>query len=281
MKYLLSWGKINESKQLKLESIKEHIEDYFLNIMDDPNIKFESTIRVSNYMIKNNDGRFINNRELPSVGDYIEYTWKLSIEGSVDIEDFKHSLRLIDKKIFTVTKEEFETKTRYFNGDIKQKSLILISFIWNEPLKLPKEMDDFIETLKSIGYLKIGPEFISRINLSKEINYKIKTELPIDFIKKIPGNSKQQLESDFVALLNDEINKLVNDEASNIEKHTGSNFRDYLTNTNNDTRPFRNERKIIRIGAYEVSLKIQISIKGDDTCPMVYIKGFKIEIQKL
>lgn len=281
MKHLLSWNKINESKQLKLESIKEQIEDYFLNIMDDPNIKCTSSIKITNYMVKDGE-RFRYHLEAPAVSGYVEYTWTLNVEGSLDIEDFKYSVGLIDKKIFILRKEEFETKIRYINGVLKQKSLIVISFIWNEPLKLPKEIDDIIQSLKSIGYVKTGTEFISKINLSKEINYKIKTEMPIDFIQNIPNNSKKQIESDFVKLLNGEINKLIDDEIKNIEKYTENNFIDFLTNTHNDTRPLRFDRKVIKIGRYTVLFKIQTSIITNQSTqtPEVYIKSFKINIQR-
>lgn len=281
MKYLLSWSKINESKQLKLESIKEQIEDYFLNIIDN-SIEYISSIKITNYMKKDGD-RFRRHLVTPVVSDYVEYTWTLNIEGNLDIEDFKYSVGLIDKKIFIVTKEEFESKLRYINGVVNQKSHIVISFIWNEPLKLPKEIDDFIQSLKSIGYLKIEPEFISRINLYKEVNYKIKTEMPEDFIKKIPNNSKKELESDFIDPLNKEINKLIDDEIKNIEKYTENKFNDFLTNTLSDTRPFRFDRKLIKIGRYTILFKIQTSTitNGSTKKEEVYIKSFKIEIQKL
>lgn len=280
MKYLLSWEKLNEKFNIDDNLIKEYFEDYFLDILEDPSIKkSDFKFGIINYAEKNGD-KFGKYREIALVGDYLEYTWSIKLVGDFNLDDFKSRVNAIDKKMFIITKQKFEKTQSYLNGVEKNKITVEINFIYNKKIELPEELNIFIDHIEKIGYSrKSMKNGTTNIVLSKKLDYKIETDLPESFIKKIPNNSNPQLKEDFVKDLNKEIESLISKEISPVSSFLGVKFVPYITHTAHDLQPFKHIRYYSTIRYGKIKSFIYFNIKNSIKEDGVYISDIFIKIE--
>lgn len=282
MKYLLTWEKLNEKFNIDDNLVKEYFDDYFLDVLEDPSIKkSDFKFRVINHVEKNGD-KFIKHTDISLVGDYLEYSWSIILVGDFTLEDFKSRVNAIDKRMFIITKEKFEKTQSYLNGVEKNKISIVFNFIYNKQIELPKQINNLIDNIEKIGYVRKSiKNYTNNIHLSKKIDYKIKTDLTEDFIKKIPHNSNRQLKEDFVKDLNKEINELIDREIEPIYNFLGSKFVPYLTHSAYDLQPFKTKRYYTTMRSEKIKSFIYFSIKYSIKEYGVYISEVSITIENV
>jgi hypothetical protein len=280
MKYLLTWEKLNEKFNIDDNLVKEYFDDYFLDVLEDPSIKkSDFKFGIINYAEKNGD-KFRKHTDIALVGDYLEYTWSIKLVGDFNLDDFKSRVNAIDKKMFIITKEKFEKTQSYLNGVEKNQISIVFNFIYNKQIELPEQINDFIGHIEKIGYVrKSNKNATTNIHLSKKIDYKIKTDLTEDFIKKIPHNSNRQLKEDFVKDLNKEINELIDKEIEPIYNFLGSKFVPSITYSEYDLQPFKTKRYYTTIRLEKTKSFIYFSIKYSIKEDGVYISDVFITIE--
>lgn len=233
----MKWSKINESKTKTINEIKEEIEYFFLDIIDEPNSVTSTSVSIGNTYVKK-DEKFNKKINPASVGDYNSFVFELHSDTRVELEDFKIYLNRLSRN-FKIIKSSFETKTIYKNGEERNKTEINIEFIFGGPIGLNPKIANMIEFLQSYGYKIIGEPNLTKYYLNKRKKISINLE----------GNQ----------LSDKDIDKIIVDELNPFEKEFGVKFEDFKANTGSDDNPIRSTRKILRFEKYTIFFYIRIS----------------------
>ena len=204
------------------EDIKELIEDYFLDYidesLDESNIKLDGYVPEDEIELVGNDTFSYSSRI--SKGSIPIYKYELRLNKRYRASSIQNSINRIksdkDFKITSYDTTNLETLSSEHNGvvdEIEECTYINISFVYmaNPKADTPKEVKEISEPLKKLGYVMAVDQFGKSYYWSKSIIKEV--EMPLEWFSKTRHDGTYKPLTSKNNLVYDKIDKVFDSDA--------------------------------------------------------------------
>lgn len=214
MKFITKFGSFLINELFKpTEEVKEHLEDYLLEIIDESMI--ESSIRIDGYV----NPEFLDNQNFSTYsgiqkGSLPVYDYKLKLKSCYRMLDIKKVINRIskDSNFKIVNYRCSNSESLLGDGSIQESTNINIRFVYmlNPKADTPKEVSEMSPKLEELGFVKSVDRFGVSYYWNKIISKEV--EMPLEWFSKVRNNGQYKPITSKHDLISKRLNEIFEDD---------------------------------------------------------------------